>query len=269
MKLMHQHFDKDITILKRNYIPFADGLGAVSIGSVELVVVDHWFWPRFAQGWEPDTQRIYQGAIKPGATVLDVGAWIGPTLLFALASGAEKIIAVEPNPDSFSMLQKIIELNPGIEQAITLVNLAVSSKPGVLKMGLSKGESDSSMFGMQNQGIEIQTTTLRQLIRDHNLDSMDLVKIDIEGAEALLTDDLIMLSRLRQQLVHLSIHVPFFPDGTDLTAFCDAFKDFDIYDDRGEVLTHAELIKRLLSKKTQPLWGTKHGNFFELLLMAR
>lgn len=83
---------------RRQYELPNEKLGKVSIDDLELLVPNHPFWSKFADGWEPDTERIFRSLLGPGSIVLDIGAWIGPTIVFALSSGASKIIALEPNP---------------------------------------------------------------------------------------------------------------------------------------------------------------------------
>ena len=266
---MIQTFDNNITLFNRDYAPQENNLAIVTIGNINVIVPDHPFWAKFAQGWEPDTERIYQSSIQEGSTVLDIGAWIGPTLLFSLACGAEKIIALEPNPHSFLPLTQIIKLNPKLDEKVNLLNQAISDKPGSLKMGLAQGESDTSTFGIQGDEIEIQTTTIDTLINQYNLKKIDLIKIDIEGAEVLLSGDLKRLSKKPGQKIHLSIHIPFFPESADKRSFAQAFKNFTVFDDRGDQLSHQILEQRLLTEQTHPDWGTKHGNFFEVLLIAK
>ncbi len=265
---MSQLFDNHTTLLSRHYQSEDNGLAIVTIDELSVTVPAHPFWEKFAQGWEPDTERIYQSAVSRGSTVLDIGAWIGPTILFALACGATRIIALEPNPVSFSLLQKIIELNPEFRDNVFLQNQAISDKRGMLKMGLVEGETDTSTFGIQGNTIEIETTTICNLIRDYDLDTIDLIKIDIEGAEALLSRELTRLSHRKKQKIHLSIHVPFFPDSADKLVFAETFKHFTIFDDRGEQLSYKTLADRILTEQTHLHWGTRHGNFFEVLLIA-
>ena len=265
--------NNNITLLNREYVCTANGFAQVSIGDITITVEDDPFWQKFAKGWEPETERIYQAYVKPGSTVLDIGAWIGPTILYSLACGAEIIYAIEPNPQSYTILKHMIKLNPQIKNRVTLINKAVSSQSGSLNMGMAKDEDDTSMFGIQShdsdfQGVQIEATTLRKLIQQHQLNNIDLIKIDIEGAEVLLHQDLQALSQ-QQQTIHLSIHVPFFPQTADKVAFANALKNFTVYDDRGETLSHDNLTDRLMTESSHPDWGTKHGNFFELLLLSK
>lgn len=252
----------------RKYESLGQGIAKVTMDGFEMRVPEHAFWNRFAHGWEPDTERIYREFIKDGSVVLDIGAWIGPTLVFALYCGATKIIALEPNPNSYSSLQKLIALNPDIADRIALINRAVHPDSGKLKMGLPENESDTSTFGIGGEGLEVDTISFDSLMREYALDEVDLIKIDIEGAEALLAKELEQLSRRVGQVIHLSIHVPLFPEAADTQLFAGCFSGFKIFDDRGEPLSHAALQQRILATEQYPEWGTQHGNYFELLLIA-
>lgn len=260
-------FSTDNPEFERSYEKLANGLCVVRLGDIEARTLDHRFWNRFADGWEPETERIYRKLVKPGSTVLDIGAWIGSTILFALACGAEKIIAIEPNPHSFAALESLCGLNPDLAHRIILENVAVSDREGVLAMGLAEGEDDTSTSGLAGNDFEIEATTLPHLLSRLDPGPIDLVKIDIEGAEILLGDDLERFSRISGQSVHLSIHVPFFPGDGDVNHFIDSLGRFSIYDDRGEQLSHRTFADRILSRESHPAWGTRHGNFFEVLLI--
>ncbi len=266
---MIEGLNNHITLFERSYSSLNESLAEVSIANQNITVPEHPFWKKFANGWEPDTERIYQSVVKPGSTVLDIGAWIGPTLLFALACGAGKIIALEPNPKSYLAIKKMLDLNPQIAAKITLLDQAISNKPGVSKMGLVEGESDTSTFGIQGDEVEIQTTTISNLFGRHGLDKIDLIKIDIEGAEGLLADEIAMLSQRSGQKIHLSLHLPLFPKTIDKNRLAEAFQGFDIYDDRGEQLNYQALKVRLTSDEPFPPWGSKHGNYFEVFLIAQ
>ena len=185
-----------------------------------------------------------------------------------MACGAGRIIALEPNPQSFTAIQEMLKLSPQISGKVTLINQAVSSKPGSLRMGLAEGEDDSSTSGIMGDDFTVTATTLSDIFSDYELVSPDLIKIDIEGAEALLADDFRRLSHSRDQVIHLSVHVPMFPDSVDKSDLADAFGGFNIQDDRGELRAHEECSGRLLCTELHPKWGTRKGNFFEVLLKA-
>ena len=252
----------------RHYRLLDDKLGVITLDGSTFRVPHDPFWKRFADGWEPESARLYESAVNRGSVVVDIGAWIGPTILFALARGAARIVALEPNPKSFSALERLVALNPGTESRITLVNAALSECEGSLTMGMPADDDDSSRFGLGGVGVEVRSTTLSRLLEETAVGVPDLVKIDIEGAEVLLSEDLAELSRRRGQVVHLSIHVPLFPEAADRGAFADCLGGFSAYDDRGEWLSTEALRERITSNESHPSWGTRHGNYFELILIG-
>ena len=262
-------FDTDVPAFSRSYKQLNNESGLVCIGNIEATVVHDPFWIKFAAGWEPETERIYRKLVKPGSIVLDIGAWIGSTILFALACGAEKIIALEPNPESYETIRQFIQSNPDYSKRIELTNRAVSNRRETLSMGLAEGESDTSTSGIAGNDFEVEAITLNDIVKEYALEQIDLVKIDIEGAEVFLSEALANLSSKSGQIVHLSVHVSFFPEDSDREGFANSFANFEIYDDRGEELTPTQFKQRILSNESHPDWGTKHGNFFEVLLLAK
>jgi SAM-dependent methyltransferase len=55
---------------------------------------------------EGEWRRFYAPVSLKGKTVLDVGAGAGETALFFLSMGAKKVVTIEPNPQSFSLLKR-------------------------------------------------------------------------------------------------------------------------------------------------------------------
>lgn len=262
------NFENSAPPLVRKYQQIDDLIGKVSLGEIEAFVEHDPFWPKFAQGWEPETERIYRKLVSPGSTVLDIGAWIGSTILFALACGAEKIVAMEPNPESHKTIRHFMDMNPDLSHRIFLTSRAISDKEEKLTMGLAENESDTSTSGIAGNDFEVEATTLPIIKKEYDLTQLDLVKIDIEGAEVFLAPALRSLSDIPGQFVHLSIHVSFFPKEADRIKFIESLVNFEIYDDRGQSLDFDEFKSRILSSESHPSWGTKHGNFFEVLLIA-
>ena len=128
------------------------------------------------------------------------------------------------------------------------------------------GETDTSTSGLGGSEFTATAITLEQFLADHPPGRMSLVKIDIEGAEALLAKDLFLLAG---QPVHLSMHVPLFPERADVPALVGALSRFDAFDDRGQHLEAGELAERITAHASHPPWGSRHGNYFEVLLVPR
>jgi hypothetical protein len=85
-------------------VTFIDG-GAVNVYPHELseraglkTLEERDWWPTVHKGWERDTQHALRAVLtkQKGATYIDFGSWIGPTVLFAGAY-AQRIYALEPD----------------------------------------------------------------------------------------------------------------------------------------------------------------------------
>jgi FkbM family methyltransferase len=123
--------------------------------------------------------------------VIDCGANIG---LFSLAlKDAKLIVAIEPSPDTYSRLTYNFEKND--INGITLNN-AVSSKEGELAMTINENSSVLSQVSKDGNFI-VKALTLDRICTEHNLQVVDLLKLDVEdheiealiGAEKLLSSN--------------------------------------------------------------------------------
>ncbi len=252
----------------RTYRPSQTDLSRVAVENVEVAVAEHEFWHWYSTDWERRTEQIYRQFVKPGGLVLDIGAWIGPTIIYALACQASRVVALEPNPDSFAALAKIVDSVPASRCELELLNVAIDEKEGEISMGLPEGSVDTSRSGWEGHDFIVPSITLDKLLRSQNVHDPDLVKIDIEGAEANLGEGLAMLAE-DLPVVHLSVHVPFFPPESKIEEFIHAASEFKIFDDRGRHLNHREFSDRVTSTEPFPPWGSRKGNFFQVLMLSK
>jgi len=131
--------------------------------------------------WEPAETAIFRGLVKPGMTVVDIGANIGYYSLLALSlvGASGKVYAFEPSVDIYETLKRNIEVNEG--KNVTPICKAVTDKAGFINFYLSPSPSNNSISG-KGKYISVPCTTL-----DNELAGVkvDVIKMDIEGAEAL------------------------------------------------------------------------------------
>lgn len=138
--------------------------------------------------YEIGTTRIFERILKPGQTVVDVGANIGWfTLLAASLVGPKgKVYAFEPEPLSFSLLEKSIRRN-SYGQVLTS-QVAVSARLGLATLHLSPNDnmglqSTSRDFGAG--AMPVQSVSLDEALPDSKI---DLLKADVEGGEPAVFD---------------------------------------------------------------------------------
>jgi FkbM family methyltransferase len=138
--------------------------------------------------YEPETTRLFYRLLQPGMTIVDIGAHGGYFSLIGASrvGGAGKVYAFEPYPPSFQQLQRNVELN-GYKN-IHAVRKAVSNTTGVHRLLVNpKGSDRHSLFAGERSwkpnSPEVETTSLDDFLEGWNWPRVDLIKMDIEGAE--------------------------------------------------------------------------------------
>jgi FkbM family methyltransferase len=151
---------------------------------------------------------------KPGDTVIDVGAHIGLYSLIAAkrVGPSGKVIAIEPDPENCSLLQRNVELNKLTN--VTILERAAFSSNSKLKLylpGKERGFTKLSTL-MANRAVtenflEIDATTLDYLMVMQGIAQVNWVKIDVEGAELeVLKGAAVTLSESKDVALLIEVH---------------------------------------------------------------
>lgn len=170
------------------------------------------WWQKAINGnWEPETFKALSKFLTPESIYLDIGAWIGPTVLYA-ASKCKEVICFEPDRVAYQMLLRNIHLNK--LENVTAYNIALSDKSSIQKMssfGGKIGDSQSSLLPNQNSSTSFDALVLdwKFIEEIFNFNKIDFVKIDIEGGEFSLVPRLKIFFKKHQPIVWLSIHASF------------------------------------------------------------
>lgn len=176
------------------------------------------FWPMWADGrWEADTHRVIAEHV-PGRRYVDIGAWVGPTVLWAADAGAASIRAFEPDPVAHGVLRVNVALN-GIDADVRPEAVTVDGQ-GVTLRADDFGESVSGARG--NIAVPVPGISVAEACED-----AEFVKVDIEGAEHMMLPELAALGCP----VLLSLHAPWWPAG--FTPDWSGWSDVQIVDDGG------------------------------------
>jgi FkbM family methyltransferase len=118
-------------------------------------------------------------------TIVDAGANIGTTSVFLLNAYPEaRLIALEPDPGNFALLQTNLHYY-GRRAAALRVALWDRSEPLTLSPGRFRdgGEWSTQVRSSDGPSGDVQGVTLAQLMREYNINTIDILKVDIEGAE--------------------------------------------------------------------------------------
>jgi 31-O-methyltransferase len=161
---------------------------------------------------------VAESYLRPGfpagepKVIFDIGANIGlAAIFFAQRFPGARVVAVEPGPDTYQALQANVAAHvpSGVAR-----NVAVADRDGVARFGYYPGapaesglyvdqagetelahqllvatgftEADAARFSRDRHELsylECETVTLSTLIRQTGVDTIDLLKVDVEKAE--------------------------------------------------------------------------------------
>jgi len=157
-------------------------------GRMILQLDDLMQFPVYYNIFEAQYKSCLDAILQDAKVVIDVGANIGQYALYFAFQG-KKVFAFEPMPSMIERLKKHIAINNAGDR-ITLVTKALTSSNGTLKFSLPKAENSgtaSTVLGRSqntDELIEVEGITLDDYLASINFQgSVDLIKIDIEGAE--------------------------------------------------------------------------------------
>lgn len=133
--------------------------------------------------YEAPLARFFIRSLRPDSVVLDIGAYIGQyTLLAAKYASAGRVIAFEPHPISYQRLQAHVACNR--LGNVCILHQAAGQIPGRLPLALSEQASDSGFSsGWSGETIEVEVVPVDEVVRQMNLKRVDVIKVDVEGAE--------------------------------------------------------------------------------------
>ena len=118
-------------------------------------------------------------------TILDLGAYHGIYATYAYAKYPRATIyAFEPFPDNYLQLSANAKLNGLSPDRLKLFNVAVSDKSGTVDFfAASDGAMLHSMVFETADKRQVPATTVSEVMTEHGLSRIDVLKIDVEGAE--------------------------------------------------------------------------------------
>lgn len=151
--------------------------------------------------WEPDLTAYLRHALKPGDTLVDVGANVGNNSITGshCVGQSGQVIAIEASPDLARRLEEHVRLNNAAN--VRVVHAAASDHEHQLtifqgpqhNVGLTATSAHRGMKPSQR----VRAQPLAQLIEDADWDRIRVIKIDVEGGEpAVLRGVAAVLQRL-------------------------------------------------------------------------
>jgi FkbM family methyltransferase len=129
--------------------------------------------------------RLVESLIERGMVFLDIGANAGFLSLLA-ATKCQRVYAFEPLPSNLRRIRRNIEIN-GLRN-VSVVEKAVGDREATATLYVPESDNSglaSLTYMAGAKSLEVPVTTLDRFVRQKNLARVDLIKIDIEGAEVM------------------------------------------------------------------------------------
>ena len=137
--------------------------------------------------WEPHLQNAFRQIIKPKAKVLVLGGHFGThvILISKLVGNQGKLSVFEANPNSLKFLNANLVLN-NVENTTLYPKAAFSKKTTLSFVALATGNTGSSHIKREedNSNTNIITVDAVNIDSIPEIDTIDVLQMDIEGAEA-------------------------------------------------------------------------------------
>ncbi len=167
--------------------------GRMDIWSVKETLLDRFY-------------ERYGTSIQDGWKIIDIGGGIGEFTIFAAAGRPGcQVAAFEPFPASFELLQQNLQLNH--LDHVQFFPEAIGASDGSLNLDISGGEPLMIQSGARSdlhsgQTIEVPCISLDTALNRLGFSSVDLLKLDCEGAEySILMDTPVETLRRIQRIV--------------------------------------------------------------------
>lgn len=171
--------------------------------------------------YEAEHVRFFKQHIQQGQVVFDIGAQLGlmSKAFFDLTGSEGKVYAFEPTPATYDLLCQTIRLNQ-MGSVVTPIKQAVSDKRGKTHFYISDMPLDpaNSLVNYDRQHsareIEVELVSIDDFLSERQLQKVDFIKIDAEGAEYRVLLGATKTLQKFKPVIHLALHP-------------DALKNFD------------------------------------------
>lgn len=145
----------------------------------------------FSGAYEPEEMTVLDQRIRPGMTVLDVGANVGYMTLFMAArvGDAGRVHSFEPNPTVARRLAENLALNPALRGRITVHDFALGATSRETEF-YAPVDGHEGVGGLRDterapldRVIRVPVRTLDEFAAAYGIRRLDFIKMDVEGGE--------------------------------------------------------------------------------------
>ncbi|MCS7227201.1 MAG: FkbM family methyltransferase [Chloroflexota bacterium] len=169
-------------------------------------------------------------------TIFDVGAFVGDfTARFLSQFPQAQIYAFEPSPSQYQKLEQRFRGHPRVHT----FPIAISDQEGMGRFFLNSNPATNSLLSFSNHAaypgqfstnatLSVPITTLDLFCRKHNISTIDILKVDVQGADMLVLKGAENLLRTANiafvyvELLFVPVYTPHY-DGLSVLSYLEQF----------------------------------------------
>jgi len=167
------------------------------------------FWKLVSSGaWESDTFAIFDRFLDREHSYLDIGTWIGPTVLYGCQI-SKSVYGLEPDPIAHAEILNNVALNRPLTDNVRLFNACIARQSGEVLLG-SRGEGGDStsslLFAKKRTHWKVKAYAFEDFIHENRVTDCNFIKMDIEGGEYQIIPTMTRYLKAQRPTMHLSLH---------------------------------------------------------------
>lgn len=189
------------------------------------------FWSQVhSNSWEPQTFATLDRLLKPDTVYCDIGAWIGPTVLYA-ARRCHRVYCLEPDRIAYMYLLQNLKLNH-LENVLPF-NMALSAKDELCRMASPRGKRGDSMTSLlraDGAGVmDVLCLRWQSWLKLVGRPQFSCLKMDIEGGEFALLPAMAGYLATHAPRLILSLHPHLLPETERVAAMAKVVAALQVY----------------------------------------
>jgi len=180
------------------------------------------FWKNIFSQWENETFKIFDKYLSKDKIFIDIGGWIGTTAMYG-SRNSKHVYSIEA--DKYSVNDMMINLKTNCKNNYTLINKAIFNIDNIkIKFGKNihlenskMNDSTSQIYSddtITNEYYLAETITIENIIEKYqiNVSEISLIKVDIEGGEENILNELFDMHVKYSIPLYISFHYTWWKD---------------------------------------------------------
>jgi len=176
------------------------------------------FWKdHYCKSWEDETFAIFDKILSNDKILIDIGGWVGPTAIYGIRK-SKHVYVIEADTKSIADLNNNLKIN-SVKDNYTIISKAIFNVDNIkVNFGKNKFLKNSKLNDSTSHihidninkydAYFIKTITIKKLIKKYNINTsqISLIKVDIEGGEEHILDDLFTIYDTLYVSLYISFH---------------------------------------------------------------